>query len=148
MAETSTAVPARSPGTQRFVVLEHAWQGVHWDFMLEQAGVLRTWRLPEPPRHGVTMVAVALPDHRIAYLDYEGPVSGGRGEVRRLDRGTYTGEVGPERVVVELRGERLRGTAYLTKRGDSDWEFRFSAASDASCDPSEAEGRSARTADR
>ncbi len=29
----------------RFVILEHQWNGVHWDLMLEQGGVLRTWAL-------------------------------------------------------------------------------------------------------
>jgi hypothetical protein len=30
-----------------------------------------------------------LPDHRAFYLDYEGPVSGGRGEVLRVWAGYY-----------------------------------------------------------
>jgi len=29
-----------------------------------------------------------LPDHRQLYLDYQGPISGDRGSVRRLNRGT------------------------------------------------------------
>ena len=32
----------------RFVVLEHNWNGVHWDFMLEAGEVLRTWAIDEP----------------------------------------------------------------------------------------------------
>ena len=37
----------------------------------------------------VEMDAEVLPDHRLAYLDYEGPISGDRGSVTRWDRGTY-----------------------------------------------------------
>jgi hypothetical protein len=74
----------------RYVILRHETsQGVHLDFMLEANGVLKTWSLAEPPRPGVEIECKALPDHRLAYLDYEGPISGGRGTVARWDRGTY-----------------------------------------------------------
>ena len=74
----------------RFVILRHdAPQGLHFDLLLEASGVLRTWALPQPPDSGVEMECEALPDHRMAYLDYEGPVSGGRGTVDRWDWGTY-----------------------------------------------------------
>ena len=32
----------------RFVLLEHRWNGVHWDFMLEAGDVLRTWAIDAP----------------------------------------------------------------------------------------------------
>ncbi|MCS7047501.1 MAG: hypothetical protein NZO58_14185, partial [Gemmataceae bacterium] len=72
----------------RYVILEHDHPALHWDFMLERGDVLRTWRLPAPPSIG-KIAAQALADHRRAYLDYEGPVSGNRGTVRRWDAGTY-----------------------------------------------------------
>jgi DNA polymerase Ligase (LigD) len=89
----------RTPSGQRFVILRHqmppnAQRGSHWDLMLENRGVLLTWELPELPpgplpasfeRLGIRR----LPDHRIAYLEYEGPVSNDRGTVHRVDRGTY-----------------------------------------------------------
>ena len=74
----------------RFVILAHDWPHPHFDLMIEVAGVLRTWRLSELPR-GKSVAdrpAERLGDHRLAYLDYEGPVSGGRGTVRRIDAGT------------------------------------------------------------
>ena len=37
----------------------------------------------------IRCVATRLPDHRLAYLEYEGPVSGNRGVVRRIDSGKY-----------------------------------------------------------
>lgn len=98
----------------RFVVLEHRWDGVHWDFMLESRGTLRTWSVDAPIEIGIELPARALPDHRLAYLSYEGPVSGGRGEVRRVDSGTYLAlEWSEERVRVEIRGARLVGEVTL-----------------------------------
>ena len=73
----------------RFVVLEHVWNGVHWDFMLERGEVLRTWAIDAPIVAGQDLPARALADHRLIYLDYEGEVSGQRGSVRRVDAGTY-----------------------------------------------------------
>ena len=89
----------RTPSGQRFVILRHempptAERGSHWDLMLENRGVLLTWELPElppgplPASFGQLGIR-RLPDHRIAYLEYEGPVSNDRGTVRRVDRGTY-----------------------------------------------------------
>lgn len=74
----------------RFVILHHDWPFDHFDFMLEGDGRLMTWRLPNAPTAGETVVAERLPDHRIDYLNYEGPVSGGRGTVRCWDRGIFS----------------------------------------------------------
>ncbi len=72
-----------------FVILEHRWNGVHWDFMLEVGEVLRTWAIDSPIVPGFDIPARSLPDHRRTYLDYEGEISSGRGTVQRVDRGTY-----------------------------------------------------------
>lgn len=118
----------------RFVILEHTWEGVHWDFMLEFGGKLKTWRLPQLPQPGVRLSATALPDHRLAYLEYEGPVSRGRGVVRRVERGTYTGSVSDDLVKAEIRGERIQGLVHLIRRSDDEWEFVLSAVADTSSD--------------
>ncbi len=39
----------------RFVLLEHAWNGVHWDFMLEAGESLRTWAIDAPIVAGRTL---------------------------------------------------------------------------------------------
>ncbi len=61
----------------------------HWDLMLEWGPALRTWALACEPAYGMTCDAEQLADHRLAYLDYEGPVSGNRGHVTRWDAGQY-----------------------------------------------------------
>jgi hypothetical protein len=98
----------------RFTILEHNWPALHWDFLLEAGSVLRAWRLLAVPVPGSTVPAEQNADHRFVYLDYEGPVSGDRGSVRRWDAGTFewVADV-PERVEVELRGEKLVGRCVI-----------------------------------
>ena len=72
-----------------YVVLHHSGHGApHFDLMVERpdADGLATWRLPTWPPTG-PIAAVALADHRRHYLTHEGPVSGGRGTVRRVASG-------------------------------------------------------------
>ncbi len=115
----------------RFVVLIHDSPELHWDFMLENEAALRTWRLSRRPLEPGPIEAEALADHRLAYLDYEGPLSRGRGTVRRFDRGEYSLlEETPERVVAELCGAALRGTAVLERSRDGkNWTFAFRPSS-------------------
>jgi hypothetical protein len=94
----------------RFVILLHKlgtdaesnFANEHWDVMLEVdvegCGQLDTWSIPpikiESDNFGCKLnsfscPAKKLPYHRLAYLDYEGDVSNNRGNVKRIDRGTY-----------------------------------------------------------
>jgi hypothetical protein len=96
----------------RFVVLTHDHPFLHWDLMLEEGDVLRTWRLKKQPDEQGPIRAEALGNHRLAYLDYEGPISGGRGTVERWDAGTYkTLESTGNRLVVRFAGKKLVGVA-------------------------------------
>lgn len=112
----------------RFVVLKHEHpRGLHWDFMLEAGEHLATWALPEEPTEGRELTAEMLPDHRRAYLDYEGPVSGDRGRVWRWDSGAYEAErQTDDEWVVNLSGEKLRGRTVLTRIAamPGGWRFR------------------------
>ncbi len=121
----------------------------HWDFMLEADGVLMTWELRRLPSSWLaalqqravsspttapalqqravssptTAPAIRLADHRLAYLDYEGPLSGDRGSVRCVDRGTFlVVKECSERLVVELQGSILSGSVTLLQQGNS-WEI-------------------------
>jgi hypothetical protein len=112
----------------RFVILRHQGpRGEHFDFMLEAGGVLKTWALPRAPQVGVEMDCEALPDHRLAYLDYEGPISGDRGSVSRWDCGTYSTERQNDREwAVALAGERLVGQVTLRSFADDPKRWRLS----------------------
>lgn len=112
----------------RFVVLEHDYPTTHWDLMLETGSVLRTWRLASPPHSGDTIEATAIADHRLMYLDYEGPISGNRGRVVRWDSGLFTTrEWREERIVLNLEGERLFGTLILEQGEGACWRTSFRA---------------------
>jgi hypothetical protein len=114
----------------RFVILRHnSPRGEHFDFMLEAGGVLKTWALPDPPQAGVEMDCEALADHRLAYLDYEGPVSANRGVVTRWDSGTYTVERhDSQQWAVTLAGEKLVGQTALLRSSHDPKRWQFSLA--------------------
>ena len=75
----------------QFVVLHHTGYGEpHFDVMLElePGGPLTTWRSPVWPLEHQTALT-PLAEHRREYLTYEGEVSNGRGEVKRVASGDY-----------------------------------------------------------
>lgn len=113
----------------RFVVLEHDHpEGTHWDFMLEMGLTLATWLLPRPPDSIKSMRAQVLPDHRLKYLDYEGPISGNRGSVTRWDAGTYQVQSKNDtEIVVGIVGKRLTGQVSLRRSPEAEevWQFAF-----------------------
>lgn len=115
----------------RFVILRHDHPHLHWDFMLETGPVLRTWRLehePIPDRGPIS--AMALGVHRLIYLEYEGPVSGGRGTVTRWDAGDYLEEDARDEheVRVRLLGKIARGHVLLERKTADEWSFTLSEA--------------------
>lgn len=80
----------------RYAILWH--DGVpdpHFDLMFETlpGSALATWRSPAWPIDGPTPLT-RLKDHRRAYLEFEGEVSGRRGRVTRVAAGACTVEVG------------------------------------------------------
>jgi hypothetical protein len=115
----------------RFVILEHDHPALHWDLMLEAGDVLRTWRLRELPQPGTTVIAERSFDHRLLYLDYEGPISGNRGNVVRRDWGDYQIETESEsEITFRMDGERWQGDAWLTKDSHGNWLFQVDNASE------------------
>ncbi len=111
----------------RYVILEHDWPEKHWDFMLETGPVLLTWKLAAAPQASVSIPAEKSFDHRLMYLDYEGPISGGRGSVSRWDGGTFETLIEEEdRRVIRLQGKRLRGSVELMNHPETGWQFMFS----------------------
>jgi hypothetical protein len=117
----------------RFALLRHAQPqdspcAVHWDLFLEDGDTLLTWALAELPAARRTIAAQALPNHRLAYLDYQGPVSGNRGTVTRTDAGSFAWQQrSVNEIVVQLEGQRLQGQASLVRvtAETRDWHFRL-----------------------
>lgn len=115
----------------RFVLLHHVVppgyrRGTHYDLMLEHEGRLLTWALAELPQANLSVAATQLPDHRLDYLDYEGPVSSDRGEVRRVDEGTFDW-IGQDdlRIRVLLRGHSGTAPLELRRETGDQWMARL-----------------------
>ena len=103
---------------RRFTVLEHRWHGVHWDFLIEEGDSLRTWAIDAPLVDRVVLPARPLAPHRRVYLDYEGPIAGDRGDVRRWDAGTARVEVWTDsRVRLQVAGDQLVGVVEFWESG-------------------------------
>jgi hypothetical protein len=81
----------------RFVILAHTVNSAtHYDLMLEVEGLelLRTYQLAQwPLAVGESCACTQIGDHRRAYLEYEGEISGGRGVVRRVASGNWFGDL-------------------------------------------------------
>ena len=109
----------------RFAILTHDHPSLHWDLLLENGSSCRTWRLRKAPDTPGDIPAEAIADHRLMYLDYEGPVSGERGTVTQWDAGTFEWLVnGDDLVKVRLTGRKLTGLARLQQDDDSSWTLR------------------------
>ncbi len=116
----------------RFVILHHRLDsGEHWDLMLERGEVLLTWQLLREPvnRESLPIPARRIGDHRKAYLDYEGPLTGNRGTVRRVDSGSLDiVKNTPKCLRLVLKGKRLEGLFTLQKV-DCGWVLEATDAS-------------------
>lgn len=106
----------------RYVILLHETppdypRGTHYDVMFESAGMLRTWAIDSPPAPACDLAAEQLADHRLAYLEFEGEVSGGRGRVSRWDGGAFDVlEDAESRIELRLSGGRLAGGRIVLTR--------------------------------
>ena len=126
-------MPSNQPA-RRFAILEHRWEGTHWDFLIEDdQSTLRTWAIDQPIIEGIALPARALAAHRRIYLEYEGAISGNRGTVHRWDQGVASVLVWTElRVSLKVEGVQLVGVVDLwVEGGEADaegprlWLFRF-----------------------
>jgi bifunctional non-homologous end joining protein LigD len=112
----------------RFVVQRHDRQGqlTHWDLMLEQGDVLKTFRLDRPPVDVLTeaVSAIAIADHPVRFLTYEGSVNQGLGCVQIAERGTYTATLQTqESWDMEMDGAILRGRFLLSHVQAERWRL-------------------------
>ncbi|MFN0196428.1 MAG: DNA polymerase ligase N-terminal domain-containing protein [Planctomycetaceae bacterium] len=111
----------------RYAILHHDHPVIHWDLLLEHEDTLRSWRLVTLPTSGEVVQAEWIPDHRLLYLDYEGPVSQNRGTVSRWDRGVFEWiRDETDEIEIHVDGEKLSGTMTLTTEGqDNRWSVAY-----------------------
>ena len=146
--------------TFRFTVLRHdlplhAQRECHWDLLLEppdnspdaphlaanatlfySAAGLLTFEVPmQPEEWNNNQFAVKrLPDHRLVYLNYEGPISGDRGHVKRVQSGFIQWKVLAEDLLVlsvrqtwpkETESIGLVTIAKLPGNSENSWELEW-----------------------
>ncbi|MBI5642066.1 MAG: ATP-dependent DNA ligase [Deltaproteobacteria bacterium] len=111
----------------RFVIHKHNATHLHYDFRLEAQGALKSWAVPKglPDAPGARRLAVAVEDHPLDYISFEGVIpegSYGAGTVEIWDKGTYTVESWEaDKVVFRLKGEKLTGRYALILTGGKNW---------------------------
>ena len=132
--------------TSRFVLLHHRVEksfeqtfgrGSHYDLMLEWEGSLKTWSFTQnlleqiafqssTTKKQCQFEADRLADHRLCYLDYEGPLSNNRGNVKRISSGSIKWIRNQEHVVeVSLESDNLVGTLVLERICEDQWSLTF-----------------------
>jgi hypothetical protein len=130
-AVTSGSVADKPPRAKHvtdamFVLLEHTTCDApdvpperHWDLIVEAPGAERlpTWRLAASPLDVPGDIAAErIPDHRPHFLHYEGPLTGDRGHVRRLDRGpAMVLRLAGEELTVAVRGRKWHGRCRILR---------------------------------
>ena len=128
---TATPEPSATPrrgtrGAPIFVVQKHAARRLHWDFRLEQDGVLWSWAVPKGPSLDPAdkRLAVHVEDHPLDYAGFEGRIPEGHygaGTVEIWDRGTWQPVGDPHdglargELKFTLSGERLSGGFVLVR---------------------------------
>ena len=111
---------------RRFVILWHAMpnqaapaRASHFDLMFESDGHLITFELPKLPIPGERIQICRLNDHRIQFLDFEGPLDRGanaedRGHVTQWTTGTYHHyRWSEQKLIVELTSSKLSARIVL-----------------------------------
>ena len=111
---------------RRFVIHEHRSSRLHYDFRLEIDGVLKSWTIPKGPSMNPAdrRLAIMVPDHTLAYIDFEGIIpegTYGAGPVIVWDAGTFVilDAVDPQtaiadgRINFELHGKKVKGSFSL-----------------------------------
>lgn len=112
-----------------FVVQEHHSRRLHFDFRLENSGVLKSWAVPKgiPNNPEEKHLAVETEDHPIEYANFEGTIPQGEygaGTVKIWDQGAYKVKVWNDKMVeVILEGKKLKGRYILVKlkAGEKNW---------------------------
>lgn len=124
----------KESGNPIFVIQKHKAAHLHYDFRLENKGVLKSWAVPkEPPvEEHVKRLAIQVEDHELGYEKFEGEIPKGEygaGTVEIWDKGSFMPlKFNSKEIIVELKGNKLNGIYCLIKlkpniSKDKNWLF-------------------------
>lgn len=130
---------------KRFVIHEHHATRLHFDLRLEIGGVLKSWAVPK----GVSMnpsdkrLAVAVPDHSLSYINFEGTLAEGTygaGRVAIWDKGEFEAEnaeaqLKKGKLIFTFYGAKLNGEFTLVKFYDHEKNWLVIKSKDEFADP-------------
>lgn len=137
MARPMSLAPAIPPPLACVILLHTPPKGgvddAHYDLLVEPPAPFlppdadRLWaaRLPVPPcgwADAGIFPLLRIPPHRREYLTYEGPVSGGRGDVKRVDGGSARTLVWTaDAIVWEMNLRGFQGRISLRRTAGEQW---------------------------
>jgi bifunctional non-homologous end joining protein LigD len=122
-----------------FVIQRHDARRMHYDFRIEDEGVLKSFAVPKGLSNNPSdkRLAIRTENHPISYAKFEGEIPKGEyggGDVKIWDRGHFVnitikkGKVIPLSEAIEkghfliwTKGEKIEGGYAFTKTGDKEW---------------------------
>lgn len=128
-------------GKNSFVVQEHKATTRHWDFRIEDNGVMPSWAVTKKPNDTDKRLAIQTEDHPLEYRKFSGiipPGNYGAGTVKIWDSGKYknlrtisiSSSIKEGKVEIELRGRKLNGSYAMIRMkpnlrypGKDNWLF-------------------------
>ena len=116
----------QSNTNSQFVIQQHGMpDGTHWDLMLEKGDKLWTWRLDiHPAEIRQAVAAERIFDHPLKFLNYEGPVQNGTGNVLITDKGNYFfHDINADKITFSLEGRLLNGRFTMIIDNPPFWTF-------------------------
>ena len=107
----------------RFVLHHHITEPDHHDLMVEHGDILLTWRIASEEIANLEkhqpVQGERIQDHHKKFLEYEGPLSPGKGRVEKIDTGTCKiTSLQENSIDISINGTLLKGQLLINRNHD------------------------------